>query len=49
MIQIISNYDEELKPSKVESAVISQADFQKYLKQVQFLEENPANKFIFDK
>ena len=49
MIQMISGFEEEIKQSKIETKLLSTEEFQKIVAEVEFIEDNPAKNFIFDK
>lgn len=49
MIDMISNFDDDIKQSKIEMQLISSSDFLKIAKDIEFIEENPATYFVFDK
>ena len=46
---MISNYQEDIKESKVEMQLITTEQFIKIARDIEFLEQNPAGSFVFGK
>ena len=44
---LISSYEYEMKQSKIESQILTTKEFENIIDKIQFIEENPGEKYIF--
>ena len=49
MIKMISGFQAEVQQSYIERQLLTTEEFQKMVSEVEFIQENPANSYIFDR
>ena len=49
MISVISKYESDIFESEMEKKILSTEEFQEMIAEVEFIEENPATFYVFDK